>query len=224
MSRASRSTFTGFSRGRALVAAACLTLALSSPLGAQPFEFLGWGVQGGLNRGYIDYAGSLEGLDPGWGTGFTASPFLELSLAGRVRLQPGARYAHLENHSTVDMAHSKGEAEIVLDCVSLPVLVKGSIGRGPSFFVIAGLEPGFICKAETRARLQTGESSDDIGDHVNRIYVTLDAGAGFAFDAGGHELFVQGLYCHGISNVADERYWILDWKTREIAVTAGVAF
>jgi hypothetical protein len=210
--------------GAALIAAACLACGGWTPLAAQPFEFLGWGVQGGIDGGYVDYAGELAGLDPGWGLGYTICSFAEFSLAGGICLQPGVRFDHFRNHSDVTMIHSRGSAEIVLDCVSLPLLAKAAVGAGPRLFFIGGPELGFVWKAQSRTRLENGRSSYDMGDRVDRINAALDAGLGVEFDAAGHTFFVQGWYCHGISSPAKEGYWIVDWRTREIALTAGVIF
>ncbi|MDD4857211.1 MAG: outer membrane beta-barrel protein [Candidatus Krumholzibacteria bacterium] len=210
--------------GRALAAAACIMLAGALPLRAQPFEFLGWGVQAGVNQGYVDFEGAIEGLDPGWGTGYTIWPFAEFSLAGGVSLRPGLRFDHFKNHSAVIMDGSRGWSEIVLDCICMPVLAKVSIGSGPRILFIAGPELVFVCKAESITGLWSGESTMDLGSYANRIDAMLDTGLGVAWDALGREFFVQGMYSRGISNPAKEGYWLSGWRTHEIAVTAGVMF
>jgi hypothetical protein len=194
------------------------------PLRAQPFEFLGWGIQAGVNEGCVDFASAIEGLDPGWGTGYTIWPFAELSLAGGVSLQPGVRFDHFKNHSAVIVDGSRGWGEIVLDCFCVPVLARVSICAGPQLSLIAGPELVLVCRAKSRTGLWSGESTADMGSYVNRLNISLDAGLGVAFDAGGREFFVQGLYSRMISNPAKQDYWLSDWKMHEIAVTAGIRF
>jgi len=210
--------------GKSLIVAVCFFVAGASPLRAQSFELSGWGVQGGITEGYVDYAGTLPWLYPGWGLGFTISPFAEFSLAQRVRLQCGLRFDHLKNHSNVALISSRGWGAIVLDAVSLPLLAKVTLGRAPAVFFIAGPEFGLVWKAESIENVYGRESRSDIADVVDRFNFALDAGLGIEFEARGHAFFVQGLYCHGLTNLAKKGHWLLDWKTREVAVTAGVVF
>ena len=209
---------------KSLILAVCFFAAGASPLRAQSFEFFGWGVQGGITEGYVDYAGTLPWLHPGWGLGFTISPFAEFSLAETVRLQCGLRFDHLRNHSNVALISSRGWGAIVLDAVSLPLLAKVTLGRAPAVFFIAGPEFGLVWKAESIANVYGTESRSDIADIVDRFNFALDAGLGIEFDAGGHAFFVQGLYCHGLASLAKKGRWLLDWRTREVAVTAGIIF
>jgi len=206
------------------MAAACSFVACVSPLRAQSFEFAGWGVQGGITEGYVDYAGTIPWLYPGWGLGYTISPFAEFSLAETVRLQCGLRFDHLRNHSNVALISSRGWGAIVLDAVSLPLLAKLTLGRAPAVFFIAGPEFGLVWKGESIENVHGTESRSDIADVVDRFNFALDAGVGIEFDAGGHTFFVQGLYCHGLVSLATRGQWLLDWRTREVAVTAGVVF
>jgi hypothetical protein len=217
---------------KTLAATALFVVAGLSPLHAQPFEFLGWGVQGGITEGYVDYAGTIPWLYPGWGLGFTISPFAEFSLARTVRLQCGLRYDRLKNHSNVASIDYRGWGEIVLDAFSIPLFTKVTVGSAPAVFFVAGPEFGLIWRAESRTGVHGrvnggafyGESSSDITDIVDRFNFALDAGLGIEFDAGGHAFFVQGLYCHGLASLAKKGQWILDWRTSEVAVTAGVVF
>jgi|GEM_PF-4526710 len=210
---------------KALILAACFMFAGPSPLAAQPFEFLDWGIYGGINAGYVDYASAIAGLDPGWGIGYTVGPFAEFSLTQSVRLQSGVRFDHFKNHSDVAKSYGAGGwGELVLDCVSVPVLAKVAIvGEGRLFF-IAGPELEYVRQAESRQEIGGRESSYDMGDEVNRLNLALDAGLGIEFRTGGHAIFIQGIYCHGLTNVSRRGYWLRDWQTREIAVTAGLMF
>lgn len=210
---------------KALIAAACLMFAGMTPLAAQPFEFLDWGIQGGINAGYVDYAGALPWLDPGWGIGYTIGPFAEFSLTESVRLQSGLRFDHFKNHSDIDRSYGGGGwGEIVLDCVSLPMLAKVAIVRERRLFLVAGPELEYVRQAESRQKIGGRESSGDMWDEVNRLNLALDAGLGAEFRAGGHAIFIQGMYCHGLTNVSKRGSWLADWQTREIAVTVGLMF
>jgi hypothetical protein len=210
---------------KAVIAAVCLIIAGLSPLAAQPFELFGWGIQGGINAGYVDYAGPIPWLDPGWGIGYTFGPLVELPLATRVRLQGGLMFDHFKNHSDVDRSYGGGGwAEIVLDCVSVPMLAKVAIIGERSPFFIAGPEIEYVIRAHSRQDIGGRKSTSDMRDEVERLKLALDAGLGMEFRAGGHAIFIQGMYRHGLTNVSRRGYWLIDWQTREIAVTAGLTF
>ncbi|MGD1049432.1 MAG: outer membrane beta-barrel protein [Candidatus Krumholzibacteriaceae bacterium] len=217
---------------RALILTVCLVLVGLSPLAAQPFELLDWGVYGGINAGYIHYASAVAGLNPGWGIGYTIGPFAEFSLMPGVRLQSGLRFDHFKNHSDLRVRLSgeipagteTGWGEFVLDRISVPVLAKVAIVGERRLFLIAGPELEYIRSAEARQELGGRESSYDMGIEVNRLNLALDAGLGMELRAGGHAVFMQAIYCHGLTNVSKWGYWLVDWQTRELAVTAGIMF
>ena len=207
-----------------VAATALLAVTDATQLRAQPFGFLGWGVQAGIGAGYVDYAGGITGLDPGWGMGFSINPFAEFSLAGAARLQAGLRLGRFKNHSEVNRDRGEGWGEIVLDYVSVPVFAKLVFPSRPRLFVAAGPELAFIWSAESRTGINGVEDHYDLSSGVERFNLTLDAGFGIEFDAGGRTIVVQGLYCHGLLSLAKEGYWLADWETREITLTAGILF
>ncbi|HVO77112.1 MAG TPA: hypothetical protein VMT60_03920, partial [Candidatus Bathyarchaeia archaeon] len=78
--------------------------------------------------------------------------------------------------------------------------------------------------AESRQEIDGRKSTADIASELNRLVAVLDVGLGEQLGVDGHTIFIQGMYCHGLSTVSKSGYWMDEWKTSEIALTAGIVF
>lgn len=119
-----------------------------------------------------------------------------------------------------------GEIEITQDYLFFVLRGRYQIGGLP-VYLVAGPEMGFLLDA-TRDRDEQlprpQRTNNNIDPQINGVNVTLGGGLGVQQRIQGFPIHLQVLFVQGIQDVPLEQYWSESWRTREIAMTVGVAF
>ena len=124
------------------------------------------------------------------------------------------------------------ESTVHINYLSVPVLVRitARAGHARPYCVVGG-EVAFKTGASLAVSLRTPRPTDpspttpDLNDQVQPTDVAIDAGAGLEVPAGRVSVFVEGLYSHGLRNIAVSPANYFDVaRTRTVHLNAGIRF
>lgn len=202
--------------GRTIVAAAAaFALVGASNAGAQTIGF-----KVGASFAKWDFETATGGEDLETLTAFMGGGFVRFGL-GRVGLQPELLVVTRGGEYPAEAF--EGDAKLKVDYIEVPVLliVPLTMGTGVAPYVFGG--PSFAfeinCKVETSA--VSGDASEDCSDNDLRESTDIGAtaGGGLSFPMGPGDLFVEGRYNWGLTNLAKGEG--TEIKSRTGAVLAG---
>jgi len=202
------------------------------------------GLQAGVNLGNITMDPTQEGLELGTRTGFMFGGMLFYSFSPILGLQ--VEPAYVQKGATADMSMTvldytaKIEATYTADYLDLPVLLKASFGDGPvKPYLLAGATIAFLL-GDTKLEMDkvtvtidgqdqdiTNEIPSDEREQKVETKSTdfiLNFGGGVLIPLGQVNIFIEGQYNLGLTDVNDEPDDITEIKTTGIQIKAGVLF
>lgn len=176
------------------------------------------GVKGGVTRSQVTAEGAWS-----WGTGFTAGGFFSVPLFAGVRLQPEALVTRKATSAELGDGVARITSKATFDDLEFPILLTRavpSVGRVTPV-VYGGGFVGFNLGARIRSHVGDAVADEDIGDQVKRTEFGLVVGALVEVPARWGAWVADLRYSHGIPDVGESP--IVDgWKTRSLALTAGI--
>ena len=199
------------------------------------------GLQAGANFANVTQDPEQEGVELGTRTGFLIGGILFYSFSPILGLQ--VEPAYVQKGAKVDMSGSnwKQEATLTADYIDIPVLLKASFGDGPvKPYLVAGASVAFklgdalfeidkvIYNGEdiTSEYLSNNASEDTV--KTKSTDFILNFGGGVIIPLGQVNIFIEGQYNLGLSDVNDETPESGEpettIKTTGIQIKAGVMF
>ena len=159
------------------------------------------GIVGGLTRF------NMDGDRPEKGeyrtvSGGMAGGILEFNLTKNVYLSLQPSYIQKGTKIAFEVEGQKERVdsiEVDLDYFSIPVLVKVRT-RGERFYVLGGLEFGYLLKAQH----VTSTEDNDIKDDLDKYDVAVQFGAGYAHPLGRSKIFIEARYVQSVMNVLSD--------------------
>jgi len=159
-----------------------------------------------------------EGVETSTRTGFLIGGVLFYSFSPILGLQ--VEPAYVQKGAKIDIINND-EATLTANYIDIPVLLKASFGDGPvKPYLLAGATVAFkLCDAML-------EFSDDTEDTVKTKSTDfiLNIGGGVIIPAGKVNIFIEGQYNLGLSDLNDEPDDDTEFKSTGIQVKAGVLF
>ena len=183
---------------------------------------------GGLNYGYLCYDDPLDLWDAGWGLGFTGGLFFDIPLSEQISFVPGLRFSSMKNKVELEGDGYEGDFKVNHKYISIPMLFRVELSER-MFFIDAGPEFSFFISSEIQSDYTDSfdnvyDETDDIGDHVDSYNIGACVRVGFKMHRWDIPVAVSASYHHGFMGVADEDYWLSDWKTREFTFCVSYLF
>ena len=177
------------------------------------------GVQGGINLGNVNFDPDIEGLSTGNRTGVMFGGVLFYSFSPILGLQIEPAYVQVGTEMTVlgiDVGTVKG------NFLEIPVMLKASFGEGPiKPFIMVGPAVGFKL-GDVKWEYQ-GMSYTVQAKSTNFM---LSFGGGVIIPVDHVNIFIEGLYNLGLTDVNDDdpEFTDIKIKTTGIQAKAGVLF
>ena len=197
------------------------------------------GLQAGANFADVRLDPEMD-FETGTRTGFMFGGILFIKIPGVLGLQFEPAYvqkgASLDQTATELGNTIKVEATLNADYLDIPVLLKASFGGGPvQPYLLAGASVAFLlgdAKLEIDKFTVNGEDvtsqipSDEREEkvEVKSTDFILNFGGGVIISAGPVNIFIEGQYNLGLTDVNDEPDDITEIKTTGIQIKAGVMF
>ena len=202
------------------------------------------GLQAGANLGDVKLDPSQEGVETGMRTGFLLGGVLFYSFSPILGLQ--VEPAYVQKGATVDISTTemgmniKVEQSLTANYLDIPVLLKASFGEGPvKPYLLAGatlalslgdatfeIDKATIDGEDVTSQIPSNELEEKV--KVKSTDFILNFGAGVIIPAGQVNIFIQGQYNLGLSDVNDEPPGPgepdVEIKTTGIQAKAGVMF
>ena len=194
------------------------------------------GLQAGTNLGDVTLDPTPEGVETGMHTGFMFGGMLFYSFSPVVGLQ--VEPAYVQKGAKVDISGTgyKMEQTLTADYIDIPVLLKASFGDGPvKPYLLAGASIAFSlgdAKVEFDKLTINGQTipsnqSDDTVKVKSTDFI-LNFGGGVIIPLGQVNIFIEGQYNIGLTDVNDEPSTPgeedITIKTTGIQIKAGVLF
>jgi len=197
------------------------------------------GLQAGANFADVTQDPTQEGVEISTRTGFLIGGILFYSFSPILGLQ--VEPAYVQKGAKVDLPLSEGgtvqaEATLTTDYLDIPVLLKASFGGGVvQPYLLAGASIAFLL-GDATLRLDkvtidgqdiTSEIPSDEREEKQEFKSTdfiLNFGGGIIISAGPVNIFIEGQYNLGLTDVNDDPDDITEIKTTSIQIKAGVMF
>ena len=207
-----------------------------SPLNAQ----VQLGLQAGTNLGDVSLDPTPEGVTTGMRAGIMFGGVLFYSFSPIFGLQ--VEPAYVQKGATVDISLTeqgmtiKEEATLSGDYFDIPVLLKASLGDGPvKPYLLAGASVAFLLgdvKLEIdKATINGVDVTNQIPSNEREEIVEtkstdfiLNFGAGVTIPVSQVNIFIEGQYNLGLSDLNDEPNDDMKIKSTGIQIKAGVLF
>ena len=178
------------------------------------------GIQTGANFGDVKLDPMPDGTETGMRTGFIVGGVLFYSFMPVLGLQVEPAYvqkgAKVDISFTEDGTTYKLEQTVSMDYIDIPVMLKASLGNGPiKPYLLAGVSAAFllgdaIAKVD-KATIDGQDVTSMIPDEAKEDTLltkssdfTLNFGAGVIIPLGVVNIFVEGQYNLGLSDINDE--------------------
>jgi len=195
--------------------ALCVGLVLACVPAVSAEDRVYFGALGGASFTHLAWTPEDEDVERSNWTRPAAGAFAGLELGDIVCLE--ARVFWLRKGAQMQVSGDPRQGRAFVEQIAVPVLVRA--------FLVAGPELAF--KRQARLWTERGgvrTDDDDFDSTVASTDVALDIGAGVEIPAGGVSLVLEGLYSHGLKDIADDPDDEEVVKTRTLYVTAGVRF
>jgi hypothetical protein len=191
-----------------------LTLIIS-PLNAQ----VQLGLQAGTNLGDVSLDPTPEGVTTGMRAGIMFGGILFYSFSPIFGLQ--VEPAYVQKGATVDVSTEQLEGTITGDYIDIPVLLKASFGDGPvKPYLLAGASVAFLLGD---VKLKIDNAMEETLETKSTDFI-LNFGGGVLIPAGQVNIFVEGQYNLGLTDVNDDPEDDMEIKSTGIQIKAGVLF
>ena len=203
-----------------------------SPISAQ----VKLGLQAGINLADV----SIEDLPTGWETSirtaFMVGGIFNYSFSPILSLQ--AEPAYIQKGAVVDATETEAgmtityEATYSADYIDIPVLLKASFGNEEvKPFVLAGASVAFLLGDVTVTVDKATAGGQDVTNQIPEQTLKgkstdfiLNFGGGVMIPVGQVDIFVEGQYNLGLTDVNDDPDFESEVKTRGIQIKAGALF
>lgn len=221
-----------------LILASFLILFVSS-VGAQPKQ-IKLGFQGGLNFTNLSIDPTPQGADLGMRTAFLFGGIFNYGFSPMLSLQ--VEPAFIQRGSSLDATTNEGgatqkfESTITVNYLDIPVLVKASFKAGKvKPFLLAGVSAAFLLgdvkwkvdKATNNGQDVTSQLPSNQKEQTKKGKSTdflLNFGGGIMIPVGKADIFIEGQYNLGLTNINDESNDTSTIKNSGIQVKAGALF
>jgi len=198
------------------------------------------GLQAGANFADVTLDPTQEGFETSMKTGFLFGGMVFYSFSPILGLQ--VEPAYVQKGAKVDLTLSEAgetvqaEATLTADYIDIPVLLKASFGDGPvKPYLLAGASIAFLLgdvELELDKATINGQDVTDMipSDERTQKLETkstdfiLNFGGGVLIPLGQVNIFIEGQYNLGLSDLNDEPDDIMEIKSTGIQIKAGVLF
>ena len=198
------------------------------------------GLQAGINLADVSVNPLPQGYETSMRTGFMAGGIINFNFSPILSLQ--AEPAYIQKGSSADISGTengvniKAEGTYSADYIDIPVLLKASFGdQQVKPFLMAGISVAILLgdvklsldKITMNGQDVTGQVPSDQKEQIQSAKSTdfvLNLGGGVSIPLEQIELFIEGQYNLGLTNVNDEPNDDTSIKTRGIQIKAGVLF
>jgi len=198
------------------------------------------GLQAGVNLADISMDPTPTGLETSLRTGLLFGGILNYNFSPLLSLQVEPAYiqkgAAVDASMTEDGVNIKIEATFSANYVDIPVLLKASFGNQQiKPFLLAGASVAFLlgdvklnidkatANGQDVTNILTKEQKEQIQKSKSTDFV-LNFGAGVLIPIGQADIFIEGQYNLGLTNVNDEPGDNTKIKTKGIQIKAGALF
>jgi hypothetical protein len=213
------------------------------------FMFLGWqapllsqtnyiGPMIGVNLANVKIDPKPDDLDFSTRTGLVAGGALLIYLSPNFGLQVEPAYMQKGAKVTAEEGNEKAEATLQAANIDIPVLLKIGLGQGTTQpYLIVGPTLGFVVgdvklvidKVTVDGQDVTNQIPEDEREEKLEAKSTefgVTFGAGIMFPVGKNQLFIEGGYNLGLTNIAqpEDADDETDVKTTGIQIKAGILF
>ena len=198
------------------------------------------GIQAGINLADVSVDPLPQGYETSMRTGLMAGGIINFNFSPILSLQ--AEPAYIQKGSSVDIsgtengANIKAEGTYSADYIDIPVLLKVSFGdQQVKPFLLAGISVAILLgdvklnldKITMNGQDVTSQVPSDQREQIQSAKTTdfvMNLGGGASISLEQIELFIEGQYNLGLTNVSDEPNNDTNIKTRGIQIKAGVLF
>ena len=207
-----------------------------TPLNAQ----VQLGLQAGLNFGDISFDPTPEGVSTSVRTGVMFGGVLFYSFTPIIGIQFEPAYVQKGAKANLSISEqgmtAEAEETVTADYIDFPVFLKASFGEGPvKPYLMAGATLGFLLgdakEKIDKATINGVDVTDMIpSDQREDVLPTksmdfiLNFGAGVIIPAGKVNIFIEGQYNLGVTDINDDPEDDTKVKTTGIQAKAGVLF
>ncbi|MBS1569191.1 MAG: PorT family protein [Bacteroidetes bacterium] len=189
------------------LAAASITMAVQGQVSV--------GFRGGVNWAKMSSKEGLVGTPP-TRLGPTGAVVFSIPVAKSLTLVPEIGFTQLGHGAEASPLSFYGGQKLALDYADLGLMVRAHVAEGPPTrpYVLAGATVGYLVGARlfeldpwTNNYKGTVLDPGDVhtspwsSGHMNRWNMDLCAGLGFMFTAGRSQVFVEGRYQYGLTNI-----------------------
>ncbi len=207
-----------------------------SPVNAQ----VQLGLQAGANFSDVSMDPEMTGVETSIRTGFIIGGMLVYDFSPLLALQ--VEPAYVMKGSKVDMSIEESgetievEATLSADYFDIPVLLKASFGEGPvKPYLMAGFSIAFLLGDATLEMDKATLNGEDVISYIpsdereqkletKSTDFVLNFGGGITIPLKTVNLFIEGQYNLGLTNVNDDPEDDMKIKTKGIQVKAGILF
>ncbi len=198
------------------------------------------GLQAGINLADVNVDPLPQGYETSMRTGFMAGGILNFNFSPLLSLQ--AEPAYIQKGAAVDIsatengANIKAEGTYSAKYLDIPILLKASFGNQQvKPFLMAGVSVAFLLgdvklnldKITMNGQDVTSQVPSDQKEQTQKgksIDFVLNLGGGVSIPLEQVELFIEGQYNLGLTNVNDEPNDDTKIKTKGIQIKAGALF
>lgn len=177
------------------------------------------GLQAGANFANVTQDPEQEGIELNTKTGFLIGGVLFYSFSPMWGLQ--VEPAYVQKGAKVDISIFNEEATLTANYIDIPVLLKASFGDGPvKPYLLAGASVAFKLGD---AMLEFSDGTEDTVKTKSTDFI-LNLGGGVIIPLGKVNIFIEGQYSLGLTDVNDDPDDNTEIKTTGIQIKAGVMF
>jgi len=177
------------------------------------------GLQAGTNLGDVSLDPTPEGVTTEMRAGIMFGGVLFYSFSPIFGLQ--VEPAYVQKGATVDVSTEQLEGTITGDYIDIPVLLKASFGDGPvKPYLLAGASIAFLLGD---VKLEIDNATEETLETKSTDFI-LNFGGGVLIPAGQVNIFIEGQYNLGLTDVNDDPEDDTKFKSTGIQIKAGVLF
>ncbi|MGE5798547.1 MAG: porin family protein, partial [Ignavibacteria bacterium] len=198
------------------------------------------GLQAGVNLAEISMDPEQTGFEMGIRTGFLVGGIVNYNFSPLLSLQ--AEPAYIQKGSSVDITSTedginiKGEATMTANYIDIPVLLKATFGNAQvKPFLLAGASIAFLLEdvklnidkvtanGQDVTNMLPAEQKEETLKTKSTDFV-LNLGGGVMIPVGHADIFIEGQYNLGLTDISDEPDDNTEAKNKGIQIKAGVLF
>lgn len=168
---------------------------------------------------------TFNGPDWSWGTGFGVGGFATFGMFKSFSLQPEILYVRKVSDRSLSDGTATIRTAVAIEYVEMPLLMRyvpmAERHVRPVFY--GGVFVAFRTRARARSEIGDASVEEDMTADVRESDAGLVAGVGVEWQRGRLTWTGDLRYVHGLQTVSAQA-GVTDWKTRSIAVRAGVCW